>query len=192
MKKLILLVAVTLFSVAAIHAQTTPASLKSDIRMDKKDGDKMEKREDRKALRKLEGEEVSYQSKQAFETDFGNIKPTSTERLDNFDEFSFTKNGKNINAFYDIDSKLVGTIQDKTFADLPSKARENIRKHYKDYTPGDVVFYDDNEDDETDMILYGLQFQHVDSYFVEMKKGSKKIVLQVMMDGNVSFFTQLT
>ncbi len=191
MKKLFLLIAVSLFTAAAINAQTTPASLKKDIRLDTKDGQKMDKKEARKALRKLEGNEVSYQSKQAFAADFGNITPGSTERLDNFDEFTFTAKGKTKSAFYDIDSKLVGTIQNKTFADLPAKAQEKIKKEYSDYTPGDVVFFDDNELNETDMILYGLQFADVDSYFIEMKKGSKKIVLHVMMDGEVSYFTQL-
>lgn len=93
MKKLILLFAVTLFTDVAMNAQTNPASLKRDIKMDKKMGDKADKKADRKALRRLEGNEVSYQAKQAFATDFGNIKPTSSERLDNFDEFSFTQNG---------------------------------------------------------------------------------------------------
>ena len=131
MKKLFLLIAVSLFTVSASNAQTTPASLKKGINMDKKDGDKMGKREDRKALRKLEGNEVSYQSKQAFATDFGNITPLSTERLDNFDEFTFTKNNKIKSAFYDIDSKLVGTIENKTFADLPSNAQKEIKKQSK-------------------------------------------------------------
>jgi hypothetical protein len=41
------------------------------------------------------------------------------------------------------------------------------------------------------MILYGIQFDDVDSYFVELQKGTKKLVVQVLMDGQVMFFTDL-
>ena len=202
MKKLFLLIAASFVIGAAVNAQTNPAalkretaSLKKDISHDKRKEKKIDKatREERKALRKLEGSEVSYQSKQAFAGDFGNIKPLSSERLENFDEFTFTtKKAITKSAYYDPDSKLVGTVENKTFADLPKQGQEYIHKHYSDYTPGDVIFFDDNELNETDMILYGLQFEDKDSYFIEMKKPGKKIVLQVLKDGDVSYFTQLT
>ncbi|MEO8962154.1 MAG: hypothetical protein ABI325_09745 [Ginsengibacter sp.] len=193
MKKLFLLIAISFMVVAAVNAQTTAASLRREIKLDKKEGNRKGKREERKSLRKLEGSEVSYQSKQAFATDFGNIKPISSQRLDNFDEFTFTtKKGITKSAYYDPDSKLVGTVEDKTFADLPSKAQQVIRDQYKDYTHGDVILFDSNEPNITDMILYGLQFESQDSYFIELKKHGEKIVLQVRMDGEVGFFTQLT
>ncbi|MEO9004951.1 MAG: hypothetical protein ABI288_09450 [Ginsengibacter sp.] len=202
MKKLFLLIAASFVMGEAVNAQTTAAylkretaTLKKDIRHDKKVDQKMDKeaRQERRKLRKLEGNEVSYQSKQAFATDFSNITPISSQRLDNFDEFTFTtKKGITKSAYYDPDSKLVGTVEDKTFADLPSQAQKAIRDQYKDYTPGDVILFDSNEPNITDMILYGLQFESQDSYFIEMKKSGEKIVLQVKMDGEVSFFTQLT
>lgn len=202
MKKLFLLIAAPFMMTATVNAQTNAAYLKKatatvtkDIRHDKQVEKKMkrEERQERRKLRKLEGKEVSYQSKQAFATDFGNIKPISSERLDNFDEFTFTtKKGITKSAYYDADSKLVGTVEDKTLADLPSAAQKVIRDQYKDYTPGDVILFDSNEPNISDMILYGLQFESMDSYFVELKKPGEKIVLQVKMNGEVSFFTQLT
>ena len=193
MKKLFLLFAVPFMVTATVNAQPTPASLRREIRIDKKSDNKMGKKEERKALRKLVGDEVSFQSKQAFARDFGKSTLISSQRLENFDEFTFTtKKGTSLSAFYDADSKLVGTLQNKTYSDLPSKGQEEIQKYYSDYTPGDVVFFDDNEMNETDMILYGLQFDDVDSYFVEMKKGTSTIVLQVLKDGVVNYFTKLT
>ncbi|HET7117786.1 MAG TPA: hypothetical protein VFI29_14930 [Hanamia sp.] len=203
MKKLFLIVAVPFMVTATANAQTTPAYLKKetasinkDIRIDKAKEDKMkrEERQETKKLKKLGGTEVSYQSKQAFERDFGIVKLISMERLANYDEFTFTKNGETLSAFYNANSNLVGTIQDKTFADLPLKAQEFIRKEYKDYAPGDVILFDANEQDPdfSDMILFGLQFESKDSYFIEMKKPSQKIVLQVMKNGEVNYFTQLT
>lgn len=186
MKKLIIMSATVFMLAVTANAQAIPVSLKSGIKTDKN-----EKKAERKELRKLEGTEVSYQSKQAFYEDFGNITPISSERLDNFDEFTFRKDGNVISAFYDADSKLVGTTQSKQFTDLPASAQKMINKKYAGYTPLAVVFYDDNEFNETDMILYDMQFDDEDSYFVELKKDNKEIVLQVKMDGEVFYFTRL-
>jgi hypothetical protein len=41
------------------------------------------------------------------------------------------------------------------------------------------------------MILYGIQFEDQDNYFVELSKASKKIVLQVNPEGAVFFFKDL-
>ena len=94
-------------------------------------------------------------------------------------------------AFYDINSKLVGTTQTKTFADVPIKGQEQIKKDYKDYTVGTVIFFDDNEANSTDMILYDIQFDDADNYFVELSKGTKKIVVQVNTEGDLFFFKDL-
>ena len=193
MKKLFFLSAAAVILAATVNAQITPASLKSEIKVDKKveSNIKKEKKEDRKELRKLKGNEVSYQAKQAFARDFAGVTFMSIERLDNFDEFTFTKDGQTISAFYDWDSKLVGTTQNKTFSDLPAKAQKFINEKYAGYTQGDVLFYDDNEMNETDMVLYGNQFDDEDSYFVELQKDNKKIVLNVNMNGDVEYYTRL-
>ncbi|MBC7935064.1 MAG: hypothetical protein H7Y86_06865 [Rhizobacter sp.] len=194
MKKLFFLSAAAIVLTATVNAQVTQASLKSEIQIDKKveSNIKKEKKEARKELRKLKGKEVSYQAKQAFAIDFAGVTSISTERLDNFDEFTFSKDGQTMSAFYDFDSKLVGTTTKKSFSDLPAKAQKYIGEKYAGYTPVDVLMYDDNEFNETDMVLFGYQFDDEDSYFVELEKDNKKIVVQVGMDGGVSYFTRLT
>lgn len=192
MKKIIVFSAAILMLSLSAHAQTT-AALHSQIKLDKKvEGmiDK-EKKTDRKEIKKLEGTEVSYQAKQAFMADFGKLPAASWSKLNNFDKVTFKKEGKLESAFYDADAKLVGTTQIKTFADLPAKGKASIHKYYKDYTAGNVLFFDDNEMNETDMILFGNQFADKDSYFVELAKGNKKIVVQVAMDGGVTYFARI-
>jgi hypothetical protein len=51
--------------------------------------------------------------------------------------------------------------------------------------------FDDNEYNESDMLLYGQLFEDEDSYFVEVQKDDKRIILQVSMDGQVSYFTAM-
>lgn len=216
MKKLLALSAAAFVLAASVNAQTSLAAERKEIKSYKKDLKATEKdekakfdkeykkdekafkketesvkKEDRKELRKLKGTEVSYQAKQAFAGDFGNITPSSSERLDNFDEFTFTKDGKTMSAFYDADAKLVGTTSKISYSNLPANAQKYISEKYADYTPVDAFMYDDNEFNETDMILYGNQFDDEDTYFVELAKDNNKIVVQVSMGGEVSDFTRL-
>lgn len=150
-----------------------------------------EQKAERKELRKLEGTNVDPRAKSSFMTDFGNLPNVTWKRLGTFDEVRFTKDGKPMTAFYDSDGRLVGTTSPSTFAALPAPAQTEIKNKYKDYTVGQVVFYDDNEINETDMVMYGIQFDDADNYFIEMSKGTNKIVLRVNPGGTVFFFKQL-
>jgi hypothetical protein len=147
---------------------------------------------ERVALKKLKGTTVGTIASGNFSKDFPYAKNVTSKRNDVYDEFHFTgKNGEFITAFYDEQGTLVGTSQLKAFSDLPAKGQQEIKTRYKDYTVGDVIFYDDNEASDTDMTMYGIQFDDVDSYFVELGKGGKKIIVQVLMDGQVMYFTTI-
>jgi hypothetical protein len=179
MKKIAIVSLVFLFAMSLAQGQTKNTETKK------------EQKTERVALKKLEGTNVSEMAKNSFSRDFGNLSNVQWKRVGTYDEASFTKDGKEMKAFYDFDAKLVGTTQYKTFADVPAKGQEQIKKEYKDYTVGPVILYDDNEANPTDMILYGIQFEDADNYFVQMTKGTKKIVVQVNMKGVVLFFTEL-
>lgn len=142
-------------------------------------------------LKKLLGTEVSINAKNAFAEQFGNIPNVQWKRIMNFDVVAFTKDSKEMKAYFDSDAKLVGTTQKKTFEDLPVKGQQEIKSKYKDYTPGQIVKFDDNELNDTDMVLYSTQFAAVDTYFVELTKNSDKIVVQVLMDGKITLFKKI-
>ncbi|MEJ0082234.1 MAG: hypothetical protein WDM78_15105 [Puia sp.] len=101
------------------------------------------------------------------------------------------KNNVLYTAYYDGNSELVGTISNVSVADLPAHALQDINKKYKGYTIGNVVFYDDNESNESDMMYYGQRFDDEDKYFVELQNDKEKIVVQVNSVGEVSFFRTL-
>ena len=194
MKKLIVLSAMTFVLAAAGNAQTNEASLKNEIKTDKKEESaiKKEKQKEKKELRKLEGKEVSYHTQDQFARDFGDIPGVKWTRSAYYDVAVFTKDGQTSKAYYDYDSELVGTTTLKTFEDIPLKAQNYINQKYKGYSKDAIILFDDNELNETDMIMYDQQFEDADNYFVELNNGSKRIVLQVDMKGNVSFFRQLS
>jgi hypothetical protein len=193
MKRLLIVSAATVLTVATIQAQTEEISLKSDVQNlhQQTKEIKKEERGEKKELRKLEGENVSYQSKNAFYADFGNVPGTTWTRGDYFDEAHFIKDGQAMTAYYDFDAQLVGTTTHKSFSDLPEIAQKYINKKYSDYTIKDVIFYDDNEYNDTDMVLYGDPFEDEDSYFVVLNKEDHQTILHINTNGNVSFFKEM-
>ncbi len=152
---------------------------------------KIERKSERKALHKLKGTEVNQLARDNFNNDFGKVENAMWKREGTYDQVTFTKDGLEKMAYYDEQSTLVGTSQTKAFTDMPAKAQKEIQTKYKDYQVGSVIFYDDNETDNTDMILYGIQFDHADNYFVEVRKADKTIVLKVTMTGDVSLFKNI-
>lgn len=152
---------------------------------------KKESKSERKAFRHPEIKYVSRFSKNNFHTDFGYVPNVEWSRDDNFDMATFTQNGQKTEAFYDQDANLVGTTTEKSFADLPERSQQKIKTKYKDYAIGPVVLFDDNENNDTDMILYDSPFEDADNYFVELTKGNDKIVLRVDTPGFVYFFKKI-
>ena len=185
MKKLAVLTMTVLFTFGVIQIQAQVNG------QEQANVSKKELKSEHKALRKLEGNNVSQFAKTSFYTEFGNLPDVQWRRDANFDIASFTENGQKMEAFYDYDANLVGTTAIKSFADLPARAQKEIKSRYTDYSIGQVLFFDDNEWNETDMIMYGSQFNDADNYFVELSKGNDKIVVRVDVPGYVYYFTKL-
>jgi len=144
-----------------------------------------------RGLTELELRNFNYQTRANFYVDFGYIPITGWEYSDEFDKISFLKDSVLCTAYYDLDSKLVGTISNVSIADLPARTLEKIDKNYKGYTIGDVVFFDDNELNESNMLYYDRRFDDEDKYFVELKNDKEQIVVQVNDVGDVSFYKAL-
>lgn len=130
-------------------------------------------------------------SKEQVYKDFGNVTITEFEKSKLYDEVTFLKDGHTITAFYDDKPMLIGTTERKTFTELPAKAQERVKSYYKDYSVGDIILFDDNEQNETDMVLYNQTFEDADNYFIELTKANRKIVVESNMAGEVSYFTRL-
>lgn len=152
---------------------------------------KKERKEEKRVLRKLEGEAVSDAAKINFATDFENTGNVQWKRTEHFDEATFIKDGQEVTAYYDYAAKLVGTTQNKSFNDLSVIAQKKIKERYKGYKIGEVIFFDDNEANETDMIFDDIQFDDEDIYFVTLEKAGKKTIVMVNKDDDISYFTTL-
>lgn len=192
MKKVIILFAATFILVATINAQINEATLKMNSNGHKKEVliSKKKKPAETKELKKLEGTVVNPLAKQEFYMIYGDI-PAVWKRTPDYDQVSFTSGGEAKTAYYDADAKLVGTIIQKKFEDLPSDSQKHINGEYPGYIKEDVVFFNDNELNTTDIVVFNKQFDDEDCYYVKMKKDNQKILVKVKMSGDVSFFKKL-
>jgi hypothetical protein len=113
------------------------------------------------------------------------------QRQDFFDMAAFEKDGKQMKAYFDNDGELVGTSIQANMKALPVKAQLEIAKKYPDYSVGDVILYDDNNEQISDIILFGTQMESTDNYFVELKKDNKRVIVEASPEGRVSLFKEL-
>ncbi len=186
MKKLALITATFMFTMGYAFGQPQMME-KKDIKEAKS-----EIKTERVALRKLDGNIVSTQAKENFNIDFKNAKNAQWKRVDTFDEVAFNLGNKKLKAYYDYNGTLVGTTQNETFAKIPASAQKEIKEKYQGYKIGPVIFFKDNQANQTDMVLWATQFDDADNYFVELNKGSESIVLKVDPYGMVSYFKKLS
>ena len=145
----------------------------------------------RAALKNLEGAEVSSMARGSFAADFGNVPDVKWKRNGPFDEAMFTKDGKQMTAYYDYEGNLVGATRLAAFSELPARGQKEINRRYREYTVGPVIWFEDNETNTTDMVLYGIQFDDADTWLVELTKGDSRIVVQVDKAGETSYFQKL-
>ncbi|TXI31416.1 MAG: hypothetical protein E6Q58_05195 [Niabella sp.] len=119
MKRLILLVLPFVAGLNLIQAQTTTTNRETAKIL------RHEKREQKKELKHLEGDDVADQSKSQFLANFGNIKDAAWRRSKYFDEVSFFNPETKLKttAFYDDMSSLVGTTAVVGFNSLPERGR---------------------------------------------------------------------
>ena len=195
MKKTIGVMILSLGFAAPLFAQDMSGTTlidKKELHNEKKqikEDEKSRRREDR-AFRK---EEVSFQTMQAFKSDFPDAKDVGYMVGTNFDEVVYSQGSKDYIAYYNINGELVGTTSHAHFNELPANAQKEITKHYlnKGYNTDRVILFDDNELVPTDMWLYERSFDDEDNYFIELSNLNKKLVLQVDLRGNVSFYKDL-
>ncbi|HTE28412.1 hypothetical protein [Flavitalea sp.] len=181
MKKFFLASTVIVLTSISLHSMAQTSSTLQVV-------NKKEIRKQARAIRKIE---VGERTLSQFAIDFPGAKRLTSGVNSNMSVIAFISNGVEYKAYYDIDNNLIGTISHKLTSDLPAAALKSIKKHYPGYTISNVILFDDNEANDSDMLLYGRQFADADNYFAELQKDGKAIVLQVKTNGQVYFFKNL-
>ena len=152
---------------------------------------RIEKRGDRRELKRLEGTKVSDLSMRSFKIDFAKAMNVKWVRTPNYDIATFNLKKQELKAYYDSDGQLVGTTEYKTMDDLPDRGVKALKTKYKDYTIGSILYFNNNDINRSPMLLWGTEITDQSSFFVELAKGTQKMVVYVDQGGNVRPFKQL-
>jgi hypothetical protein len=155
----------------------------------------LEENDNRKEIINEQGtgnqQDVSQLTKSQFANDFPDAMNVHFESTKDFDKISFMQGSREITAYYDYQSQLIGTTEKKAFADLPQNAQKAILEKYAGYAIADIVEFNDNQSNGTETILYGNSHDDGDNYFLELKTNGKAILVKVDLSGRVDFATTL-
>ncbi len=122
---------------------------------------------------------ISYTLLNKFAADFKNAKNATWTVTSNCQKVSFTLNGVQLTAFYDLSGEYAGTTQEVDYKTIPFAAQEEIAAAYKGYDVKEVVKfqYDINS---TDI--------NAATYFVDLKKAGSEIVVKTATGEKTSLF----
>ena len=185
MKKIAFIVITSLFALSLVKAQSQSPSENESKAANRESGTA------RAPVMSAGNESVSFESQNSFGIDFPKSSDVLWEKTGTMDQVNFISNGQKTSAYYDMDGNLIGTTTNKTLADLTEKAQEILADKYADYKVGPIIFFHDNDKNDTDMVLWATQFDSEDLYFAELVKGTDKIVVQITASGDISYFTKI-
>jgi len=184
MKKLAILVIATMFTASVINAQNQSPSENESKASNTEAGTA-------KDPSFMNSESVNFESENSFDIDYPKASDAAWEKTGSIDQVNFVSSGQKMSAYYDFDGKLIGTATTKSLADLPEKAQKVLSSKYADYTVGPIIFYQDNDQNDANMVLWATEFDSEDLYFAELDKGGDKIVVEITPSGDVSYFTKI-
>lgn len=181
------------FQSISIAQSTVPQKVERAIHKDKK-----ELRQDRAALDAQKDEvhqikelsDIPQVTMNKFQAQFPKATNVEWSVPDNMIRADYSVGTSNRVAFYNWNNELVGHGRFLAYANLPEKAKKTISKKYVGYQPMQTIWYDNNEDNDDIVYMWGYPFSE-DSYFTQLKKGNKTIVLKVGDDGFVTDWSAL-
>lgn len=134
--------------------------------------------------------QVKPRTKTRFNQDFGRLTKVVWEKSGKLDKATYMKDGSRKVAFYNPESRLVGTGSAGSVAGLPDQMLAGIKGRYKDYSIGQVIFFDRNEANTISKLVYGTRLKE-ENYLVELLGDGKKIIVQVRLKGESTVFNQI-
>lgn len=116
---------------------------------------------------------VSVIVKNSFEAQFAGADNVSWTSRDAYTKASFILADEKVEAFFSADGDLIAFSRKVDLKKLPLVALQQIKKQYSAYTVAETIEFDQDGDK---------------NYYVSLEDGTKKMILQVSLYGNVSIF----
>lgn len=133
---------------------------------------------------------VSARTTKRFAEVFGNYTGAVWEKSKSLDKVKFVKDGTIMVAYYNADSRLVGTGSQETYAGMPGSALADLKARYSEYAIGSVIFFDKLEANATSRLIYGTKLKE-ENYLIELISERDKIVVRVTVKGEKAVFQQV-
>ena len=142
-------------------------------------------------FKEIEASKVSTSTKRRFNVDFGSVSNVVWEKSKSLSKATFTLNGRKMTAFYNSDSKLVGTTSAQRFVDLPTQAQAQLKTLYKDYSITSVVLFDNDGANKTETLKNGNALLDNENFLVALIKDNRTIIIRVDLIGETPYFKQI-
>ncbi|AWG20104.1 hypothetical protein FFWV33_00505 [Flavobacterium faecale] len=146
---------------------------------------KVEKLNLKNEIRYLKTIEVNPDTKLQFKEDFKSVSNADWSADTYYTCAKFNQNGQTLTAYYDNDSKLIGTTTAKKLSDLPLATQNSITNKYSDYKIKSVLYFNDNAASDSDLFMLDKQFNDTDCFFVILTNAKQKITLQLNDAGQI-------
>lgn len=125
-----------------------------------------------------EGDNATYAAVSKFNIDYAKAENVVWKVTGNFQKATFTIDGQQMSAFYNLAGEPIGTTQNVQFKALPEKAKKEIAAKYEGYFAKEVIKLETNNDNSFDNTVY----------FVDLKKGNDELLVRVTPSAGVYFF----
>jgi len=173
MKKLVIIPAIALVLLGSVQFVAKSAT--------NKDGAKNVKLES--SLAGVSGSNnISLSVQKRFQQDFGSFPVVKWEKTNSFARATFAKDGSLVTAWYNKESKLVGTSSVKSFSDMPGQVQERILSTYNDYYIVSVLGFE---------AVNSNRPNGASSWLVELSNGTGKIIVKVNVSGETSLMKKI-
>jgi hypothetical protein len=129
------------------------------------------------------GTNVSYVALHGFTADFAEATNVNWTVTKNVQKATFTVDGAQKTAFYNLQGEFLGTTQRVDNKAIPAKALKQINSDYKGYEVGEVIVYQANTS-INDAI-------EPTSYFVDLKNDKHEVLVRITQQANIEFFQQV-
>lgn len=126
---------------------------------------------------------VSSRVSRQFESDFVTAQNVNWTVNGNLEKADFTVNGEKMTAFYNATGEYLGLTHEVNAQAIPAKAMKQINEDYKGYAVKEVIVYQTNEAVNPDIEPV--------SYFVDLTKDSKEILVRITNAADLEFFKQV-
>lgn len=135
--------------------------------------------------------EVSYFAENNFLSKYQAAKNVKWTVTNQFQKASFSMNGTKMAAFFDVNGDYIATTQYVDYEKLPAVSKSRLKKFYGNYTIEEVVKYDFDGQEDSNLYLLTGKRNYNTIYFASLKNEKDHMVVKITPDGEVSYLKDM-